>query len=143
MGFIILRKYSKELFIPILLYVVLNIYAVLSWWCWWYGGGFGLRAFIESYAFLAFPMAALFRWAFQRNWEAIGGILIIAFLCIRLNLFQSMQYRQGMLHWDSMSKELYKATFLKDEYIKDKDKLVEPPDYDAAKKGLPEKTKNQ
>jgi len=140
-GFGVLRRYAKELFIPILVYVLLNIWVVLSWWCWWYGGGFGLRAFIESYAFLSLPLAALWRWAFEKGWLATTSVVIFAFLCVKLNLFQSKQYREGMLHWDSMSKEVYMATFLKYEYIKDKDKMLIPPDYEAAKKGLPEKSR--
>jgi len=137
-GFIFLRKYAKELFLPILIFALVNIYVVLSWWCWWYGGGFGLRAFIESYAFLAFPLAALWKWALQKGWitGTILGVLAIFF--IRLNLFQSAQYREGMLHWDSMSKKMYWQTFLNRGYVKDADKILDPPDYDAAKKGFSE-----
>jgi hypothetical protein len=140
-GLIMLKRYTRELWLPILVFLVLNIYVVLSWWCWWYGGGFGLRAFIESYVYLALPLAALWRWAFSRGWIPGAVVILLAGFFIRLNLFQSRQYREGMLHWDSMSKEMYKATFLKMGYVKDADKLIDPPDYEAAKKGLSEEKK--
>jgi hypothetical protein len=140
-GFFFLKKNARPLLIPLYLYTFLNIWIVLSWWCWWYGGGFGLRAFIESFAFLAFPLAALWAWALKKGWVAYVGLMIVAGFFIRLNLFQSKQYREGKLHWDSMSKAMYKATFLNPDYVKDADKLIDPPDYDAARKGLSEERK--
>ncbi len=139
-GFIFLRKYASELFVPILVFLVLNIYVVLSWWCWWYGGSFGLRAFIDSYAFLSVPLASFWAMAFKEGGIVRVTLLLIAgFLCY-LNLFQSRQYREGMLHYDSMSKELYWAAFLKYGYVKDKDNMNDVPNYKAAMQGLPETT---
>ena len=43
-GIFMLRKYAKEFFWPTLIFTLLNIWIVLSWWCWYYGGSFGLRA---------------------------------------------------------------------------------------------------
>jgi len=139
-GFIFIKKYASDLFVPVLVFLILNIYVVLSWWCWWYGGSFGLRAFIDSYAFLSVPMAAFWAAVFKEGWVArISALLIAAFLCF-LNLFQSRQYREGMLHYDSMSKQLYWATFLKYGYVKDKDNFNDVPNYKAAMKGLSETT---
>jgi hypothetical protein len=140
-GFFFIKKYARGLSVPLAVFVVLNVYVVLSWWCWWYGGGFGLRAFIESYVFLAFPLGAFWQWALEKGWTASVGLALLACFFIRLNLFQSKQYREGMLHWDSMSKEMYRSTFMYSGYIKDADKLIDPPDYDAAKKGEDEKRK--
>ena len=139
-GLALMRKYASDLFIPILVFTICNIYAVLSWWCWWYGGSFGLRAFIDSYAFLSVPLACLWTAAFKEGWIARISLLLIAGFFSFVNLFQSQQYREGMLHWDSMSKQLYWATFLKYGYVKDKDNMNDVPNYKAAMQGLPETT---
>jgi len=139
-GLALMRKYVSDLFIPVLIFVVLNVYVVLSWWCWWYGGSFGLRAFIDSYAFLSVPLACLWTAAFKSGWIARISLLLIAGFFSFLNLFQSRQYREGMLHWDSMSRQLYWATFLKYGYVKDKDNMIDVPNYKAAMQGLSETT---
>ena len=77
---------------------------------------------------------------FKEGWIARMSLLLIAGFFSYLNLFQSQQYREGMLHWDSMGKRLYWATFLKYGYVKDKDALNDVPNYKAAMKGLPETT---
>jgi hypothetical protein len=139
-GFVFMKRYAKQLFLPVLIFLVLNVYVVLSWWCWWYGGSFGLRAFIDSYAFLSVPLASFWAATFKEGWIArISVLLISGFFCF-LNIFQSQQYRVGMLHWDSMSKKMYWATFLRYDYIKDKESMNDPPNYEAAMKGLPETT---
>ncbi|HSO78155.1 MAG TPA: glycosyltransferase family 2 protein, partial [Bacteroidales bacterium] len=58
-GLIILWKKKSLHTLAIAAFLPLNIYIIFSWWCWWYGGGFGQRAFIDSYALMAIPAAAL------------------------------------------------------------------------------------
>ncbi|MBU0764380.1 MAG: hypothetical protein KJ607_06060, partial [Bacteroidetes bacterium] len=129
----------KRYFIAILVFTLLNIYIVLSWWCWWYGGSFGLRAFIDSYCILAFPLAAFFSWIFDRP-KIIRGITYLAFsFLIVLNLFQTHQYYGGKrLHWDSMTWEAYRASFGRWEKPEGFDRLLAHPDYDKAGQGIQE-----
>jgi hypothetical protein len=122
----------RSFFWPVLVFVVLNTYVVLSWWCWWYGGGFGLRAFIESYALLALPLAALLHWISGRKWmQMAAGVFICC--CIVLNIFQSIQYQNAIIHYDSMTKEAWLDVFGKMD--RPPDSALQPPDYEAAKKG--------
>jgi len=58
-GFIYLYKNNNGLFLPIFLFVILNIYIAFSWDIWWYGGSLGQRSMVQSYAFLSLPIAAL------------------------------------------------------------------------------------
>jgi len=53
---------------PIFLIWALLLYITASWWCWWFGGAFGHRNFVEYYVLLAFPYA----WLFQQvmSWRA-------------------------------------------------------------------------
>ncbi len=90
-----------------LLFMLVNLYIISSWWCWWYGGGFGMRALVESIAPMSIGLA-LFIEKFRKK----KAVLII-FICfgIALNLFQSYQYREGVIHYDAMTKESYWIVF--------------------------------
>lgn len=134
-GFAFLKKKVPELFYPILLFTVLNIYIVFSWWCWWYGGSFSARALVESYALLSLPLAATVErlWNSGRFSRIVSGVVIVFF--IYLNLFQSRQYRISLLHYESTSKELYWAAFLTYEFPANYEELLDPIDSEKAFRG--------
>lgn len=138
-GFIFIYKRYRDLFLSLLIFTIVNIYVILSWWCWWYGGGFGLRAFIDSYAILAFPLAAFYVVIFEGRRKLVKFLFyFVVVFFIALNLFQTFQYKRGKLHYDSMTKDLYWAIFLRWEYPKNGDALLKAPDYDKALKGMDE-----
>lgn len=139
-GFFFTRKKLMKFRFAMIVFVVLNIYVVLSWWCWWYGGSFGLRAFIESYAVLAFPLAALFS-AMYVNTKMLKKVLMSVILIsfIWLNQFQTSQYITSLLHYDSMNFKTYKAIFLTKHWPANYDELKQEPDYDSALKGEKER----
>jgi len=128
-------KYARSFTIPITLFVILNIYIVLSWWCWWYGGCFGQRAFIDSYAIMAIPLALLLKWiASQLFWRkiAIGSIV---FLTFTMSIVHTTQYYYGAIHWDSMTREAYRESFGHIRPGPNFWQLIKAPDYDKALKG--------
>lgn len=103
-----------------LLYMSLNCYVIFSWWMWTYGGGLGARSMIQSLVFWAVPMA----YAIQQIGGFIGQLRASAMrrvaaslamagvlACIGLQMFQTTQYQQSVLHWNNMSKESYWFTF--------------------------------
>lgn len=124
----------KKMRLSILVFFVINIYIIFSWWCWWYGGTFGQRSLIESYALLAVPMAFLVRYVFEKRWLKFAFIAVCAFFTW-LNIFQTVQFEKQSLHWEGMTKELYFRQFGKLEKIPDYDKYISYPDADEAKKG--------
>jgi len=133
-GFIFLYKKSATLFWAISIYILINLYVVFSWWCWWYGGSFGARPLIETYALLAIPLAACIGKILQaRLWLRIPGLMILGFF-IYLNLFQIRQYRISMLHWDSTSKALYRKIFLSNKWPENYKQLLKHPDYQSSLK---------
>ncbi len=134
-GLFLLRKYVKGAFIPVFIFVVLNIYVISSWWSWWYGGSFGLRAFIDSYAIMAIPLGAITTYFLSQKKFIRIGYLVFLFLFLSLNIFNTMQYRYGSIHWDSMSKEAYWKSFLKLKQPENFEWYLEPLDYNAARKG--------
>ncbi len=115
-------------------YLSISIYVILSWWCWWYGGSFGMRTFVDFYGLLAIPLCLCFEKIFEikRQYivKFISAISILFF--ISLNIFQTWQYRITLIHWDSMNYELYKAVFLKKHFPENYDELKTPPDYEKA-----------
>jgi hypothetical protein len=112
---------------------MLNIYIVSSWWCWWYGGSFGLRAFIDMYALWAFPLAVMMEKILAFKNTIRYSFLSLISLFILLNLFQSVQYWRGALHWDGMNYALYKSQFLNMNGVSPS--TVEAPNYELAKQG--------
>ena len=134
-GIYFLYKEKKTLFYPVSLFLILNIYVISSWWCWWYGGGFGMRPFIDSYAIMALPLTAFVGFALrQQHFVKIPILLIIAAIAF-VNIFQIRQMKYGALHYVMMTKTSYWEVFLDMTPSKKYwDNLVFP-DYDAAKEG--------
>lgn len=123
-GIYSMRTRLREYIPVVTIFITINIYVVFSWWNWWYGGGFGCRPLIESFAVLAFPLAAFI--AAVQNAAApaktVAVILLTAF--IPLNIFQSYQQWKGVIHWDKMTKAYYTRVFLKTETTEDDKKYL-------------------
>lgn len=92
---------------PVIAFFPPALYAIFSWWQWWYGGGFGSRPMVDTLPLLALPIAVLFQKAAQRHLALGALVALITLAGIRLNLFQQHQYLQTIVHWDSMTKERY------------------------------------
>ena len=122
--------------LPVTLFVPLNIYIIFSWWCWWYGGGFGQRAFIDSYALMAVSTAALISGAISsaRRWPRTV-IITVYLLLMSLGIFNNIQYYNGAIHWESMTKASYWDSFGRIRPSADFNSLLEAPDYEAARAG--------
>jgi len=132
-GIFVSYRKLKSFYIPMVVVLALESCIIFSWWCWWYGGSFGLRAMIDLYSLLVFPMATCYEKLFMRNWTRYFTIAFSSLL-IALNLFQTAQYRNGIIHYDSMTKEAYWYVFLKPSLNPDERKkledLIEFPHYD-------------
>ena len=123
--------------LPIVITLIATVYLFSSWWCWWFGGGFGMRPMIDYYPLLIIPIGELLN---QKLTLLKNGALTLITVCISFNLFQTLQRRNLVIHWDSMSKESYWAFFttIKMEKAEDwerQEKLLKKPNYDNAKKG--------
>lgn len=134
-----LYKQQKQLFPIITVYLLLNVYVVSSWGCWWYGGSFGMRPFVESYAVLALPTAAFLQYvaSFKFKKHLLNTSII---LLIGLNQFQSHQFQYLIIHWDSMSKAAYWNVFgvvppVSDDFKEAHSKLLDPPNFEEINRG--------
>jgi hypothetical protein len=134
-GLFILRKRLPQFSTSIWLFTAANIYVISSWWCWWYGGSFGLRAYIEMFALWAIPLAVIIEKVLSYRKLIRAGIVSVMLLLVLLNIFQSMEYWNGAIHWDGMNYKLYKAQFLRRGCAPGYEQMVTPPDYEKAMKG--------
>ncbi len=133
--FSILFSYKKGLFVytPVLLISLVSIiwliklkkyYLVLtwvsfffiltyifsSWWTWFYGCSYGLRVYIDFYVIFFIPIALMIN-QISLIYKLI--IITIASFTIPVNIIQTYQYKNYILHWNNMSKEKYWKVFLK------------------------------
>ncbi|MCI0522984.1 MAG: hypothetical protein L0Y37_04925, partial [Bacteroidales bacterium] len=122
--------------LPVTIFFPLNAYIILSWWCWWYGGGFGQRPFIDSYALMAVAAAALLSYSFASVCRFLRISIISVYLTlVILGVFNNIQYYHGAIHWDSMTREAYLDSFCRTRPSERFRNLLEAPDYEKAKEG--------
>jgi len=108
---IFLWKNSRYQFWTFLLFSFVVVYIFASWWNWIYGDSFGMRPMIDFYSI--FFLVILISFNSLKNKTVRAIILIFAGLAIFLNLFQSYQYKHGIIHPDSMNRQAYWYVFLK------------------------------
>jgi len=123
--------------LAITIFLPLNIYILYSWWCWWYGGSFGSRPFIDSYALMALPVAALLQSWLQQKRKIIRVPLIAVYiLLVSLGIYYNKLYHTGAIHWDSMTKEAFFDSFGRIHPSQRFNSLLAEPDYEKAKLGI-------
>lgn len=143
-GLVLMWRQWKQMALPITIYLLLNIYLISSWWDWGFGGAFGMRALVQTFAFLALPLAFFIRHIFSIVRPLVRvSVVSVTVLCflflIALNLVQVVQARSAILHWDSMTREAYSYIFLKTKYSPAEREhlqtLFKKPDYQAMRNG--------
>jgi hypothetical protein len=132
-GMIVMFRKNKWLGAAISLTFLIFIYLTFSWWCWWYGGGFGARTMIDIYPLLALGLGAVITFVFQQKQLLKTGFLALSFFCIGLNIFQTYQYKLSLLHWDSMTFKAYKGIFGKTRFMEGYADMISEPDYQKQK----------
>jgi len=126
----------KEFSWATLLFIFSAIYIIFSWWCWWYGGSFGQRSFIDYYGILAIPFALVISEVAKiKKWLYKAAVVIVAVLIV-FNNFQIQKYLKGSLHFADTTKAAYWHSFW---HIRPQPgffELLETPDYKKAKQGI-------
>ena len=134
-GLVPLYRHHRAHFWGLTVFLVLNLYVVFSWWCWWYGGSCGLRALIESYALLALPLAAWIEWVASRKGLLRCALFLLLAATAALSAFHNVRYIYGSIHWDSMTRAAYFDSFFRSHPSDSFISLLEEPDYEAARNG--------
>lgn len=109
-GFYTLYQRHRAWFPALIVFVLLDLWIVSSWSCWWYAGGsFSARAMLPAYVLLAVPLASLIEVVAEKRWKWI--VAGFAVLIVVLNLFQTWQFEKGIMDKDRMTREYYWAIF--------------------------------
>jgi len=136
-GLPILWKLNREHFWQVLTLLALFTFVNSSWWCWWFGGSFGNRAYIDGYGIFALSIGAVLHAVSNYRIKVVTvfvSLLITAFSAI--NILQTWQYRVGMIHYDSNTKETFWMHYLRTKPNPDYFNRLIKPDYESSKKGI-------
>lgn len=106
-GLLSIFKSHKAVFYSTILILLVSIYTLSSWWAWSYGICWGMRPMIDYYSLLSIPMAAGLVWMFERNKRRSYASAALVCLLIVFNLFQTWQYKNGLIHFDDMTRASY------------------------------------
>lgn len=127
-GYLLLWKRQRDYFWSVIIFSILNVYIISSWWCWWYGGSFSLRAFIESFALLSIPLALFIAWvAEQKRWIRATLFSLVIVLGLQSD-FHIVQYYNEVIHYEGMNKKAYFHFFWKAKQPKDYWNYITLPD---------------
>lgn len=135
-GIGLLHRVNKLFFWPVLVYFLLSWYILSSWWDWWYGGGFGMRPYIDSYGIFAFGMAAFLTWVFRQKKLIKIPLITLFVLALLLGGYNNMRYHYSSLHFDSGTRETYFVDFFHVRHTPGYWKSLRKPDYKLARKGI-------
>ncbi|TFH27088.1 MAG: hypothetical protein E4H10_05010 [Bacteroidia bacterium] len=132
-----LRRWAREWFLALVIYVIAMIYVQSSWWCWWFGGGFGLRHYVSMYPLLAISMAYLLsRLRLKKRPWAFGAITALVLILSAYQLFQTRQFTTKAIHYSGTTFQSYKENFLKLRPTHSSWEMLELPDYNLARLGI-------
>lgn len=136
LGIPYLFRRLKEFSWSIVVFIVLAMYIIFSWWCWWYGGSFGMRSFIDYYGILAIPLALLLTeiWKFKKFSKVL--VFSIVLFALTQNIFFVEKYKRSSIHWDSTSKESFWHSFWHVNPQHGYWEFLAKPDYQKALQGI-------
>jgi len=106
-GFVIMYKKNRIIFFALITYFIFNLFVVSSWSTWWYAQSFSQRPLIPSYPVMAISLGYFLIWLFdQRKALRDMGVTLLLILLL-FNIFQTIQYANGTIHGDRMTREYY------------------------------------
>lgn len=135
LGLIPLYKKHRGYFYATVLFLALNLYVLMSWWCWWYGGSFGQRSMVDCYGLMAVPLAAFVEWMLSRKLPLRIMLLVIFAAITYLSFFHYKQYKHEAIHYDAMTFKAYVDSFGHKRHSERFWDLLDWPDYESAKQG--------
>jgi hypothetical protein len=113
LGIWFLASKYRGMAIPVIFYLIVEIYVLASWWSWWNGGSFGLRSFVDIYGVMALPLAALVQRGLETRLFTRIALLSGLFFLLLFNQYQTLLYTRGFIHHSGMTKEAYFLNFLR------------------------------
>jgi hypothetical protein len=110
-GTIYLWKSERFSFYSWFVFFIIVTYILSSWWCWYYGGSFSSRVYVEFIPFFMVLLAIALNKIKRKSVKITLITLIVLFTL--LCQVQTYQYRYYQIHWSEMTKEKYWDVFLR------------------------------
>ncbi|MEO5897546.1 MAG: hypothetical protein ABIS06_17790 [Vicinamibacterales bacterium] len=103
-----LRPYAA----PAALLLAVHLYVIASWWDWQLGGSYGSRGFVDVLPLFAIGLASAFEWTVHSTLRrTMVGAIVAAGLF--LSVLQMLQYWHGLIPYNDMTWDQYRASFLR------------------------------
>lgn len=94
----------------VITYFLLNLWIIIAWHDWRFGGSYSCRALTQSLAVMAIPVSSLIEKIQETKWRIVFAVAA-AYLCA-VNLFQVWQYNKTIIHYNDMNRKYYAAVYL-------------------------------
>lgn len=107
-GMFLIKKFPFQK--SALWFCLLNIWIIIAWSEWRYAASYSTRALVQSYPVFALPLATIIQNIIHTKWKIIFGVLCV--YLIGVNIFQTKQYADGILHYDEMNSAYYGHIYL-------------------------------
>ncbi|QSQ26454.1 hypothetical protein JY651_16640 [Pyxidicoccus parkwayensis] len=108
-GFVRDRERLQNLLLPVLLFTIVHLYLVSTWWHWPYGSSFGHRAFTEASAFFAPGIAGFLASLKHSSSRRLAGAVLA--LLVAFEVFLMTRYWQGRIPGDRTTWAQYRDIF--------------------------------
>ena len=108
LGFFFIKRFPFRK--SVLVFCLLNIWIVISWFDWKYGSTYSTRAMVQSYPVFALSLTAIIHHFSTKKWKYLLFIPVLYF--IGVNLFQLHQYNTTVLHSRDMNRMYYASIYL-------------------------------
>lgn len=137
-GLVYMFRSNRPVFYGTLIIMIFTVFILSSWWAWSYGICWGMRPMIDYYSILSIPLGAGFSYINSKGKLLSVLQYGIVSLFIILNLFQTWQYKNGLIHYDDMTREAYFKGFFQTKATPDWKDLLKPYNWNRRIKGLPQ-----
>jgi hypothetical protein len=94
----------------VLVFCLLNLWIIMAWSDWRYGGSYAARALVQSYPVFALAFACFIEKIWVSRWKPL--VLIVSSYLLLVNLLQIYQYNEGIIRYDENTFEHYKSIYL-------------------------------
>lgn len=94
----------------VIYFCLINIYIIISWRDWRYGGSYSTRALSQSYPVFSLALAAFIEHISLKKWRFAFYAAGIYFVFV--NIFQIKQYNTTILHYYDMNRRYYAGIYL-------------------------------
>lgn len=128
------RRFEGLVSWEVFAYLIFFLFLSFSYWNWWYSSSFGQRVMIDTYLIFTLGIAEFVHWIFSRKSFVIRfWAVVLGGFFLYLNIFQSWQFKEGILSKDGMTQRLYWASFGETEGLSIFQCLERKPNYQIAR----------